>query len=179
MPQGALTTPLRLQPHTAELLYCWHLAALLTARRTGQELLRTDAEWVPDQDGFSLYIRPVCVGTKGSLAVTAATDALLYTITSPVGPYFSGGFAPVKVLPCHSLLHSTGLRVNELRPRQRAACGSGCALTHWARPGQLLAENNFKRAWPGGTGDTKVGGNYAGTMMPARLAAESGCSQIL
>ena len=35
------------------------------------------------------------------------------------------------------------------------------------------------RAWPGGTGNFKVGGNYAPTMKPAALCAEEGYSQVL
>ena len=36
-----------------------------------------------------------------------------------------------------------------------------------------------KRAWPGGTGNSKVGGNYAPTMKPAAEAAAKGYSQVL
>ena len=35
------------------------------------------------------------------------------------------------------------------------------------------------RAWPGGTGNSKVGGNYASTMKPAAEAAANGYSQVL
>ena len=38
-------------------------------------------------------------------------------------------------------------------------------------PVRLYADDNFVRAWPGGTGDTKVGGNYAPTIFPQSLAA--------
>jgi branched-chain amino acid aminotransferase len=39
--------------------------------------------------------------------------------------------------------------------------------------------NQYVRAWPGGTGNFKVGGNYAPTMKPAALCAEEGYSQVL
>jgi branched-chain amino acid aminotransferase len=35
------------------------------------------------------------------------------------------------------------------------------------------------RAWPGGTGDTKIGGNYAMSMLPGVEAMEQGFSQML
>jgi len=46
-------------------------------------------------------------------------------------------------------------------------------------PIKLTADTRFVRAWPGGTGDAKVGGNYAATMKPAAEAAAEGYSQIL
>lgn len=36
---------------------------------------------------------------------------------------------------------------------------------------RLLADPQFVRAWPGGMGDTKCGGNYAPTIMPQLHAA--------
>lgn len=39
------------------------------------------------------------------------------------------------------------------------------------KPVRLLADPQFVRAWPGGMGDTKCGGNYAPTIMPQLHAA--------
>jgi branched-chain amino acid aminotransferase len=47
------------------------------------------------------------------------------------------------------------------------------------KPIKLLADNTYVRAWPGGTGDAKVGGNYASTIKPASEASDRGYSQIL
>lgn len=46
-------------------------------------------------------------------------------------------------------------------------------------PIRLTADTSYVRAWPGGTGNAKVGGNYAPTMKPAAEAAKDGYSQIL
>ena len=46
-------------------------------------------------------------------------------------------------------------------------------------PIRLTADTNYVRAWPGGTGNSKVGGNYAPTMKPAAEAAAGGYSQVL
>jgi len=43
----------------------------------------------------------------------------------------------------------------------------------------VLAETGFRRAWPGGTGSNKVGGNYAPGLMPQKLSAAKGYSQVL
>ena len=46
-------------------------------------------------------------------------------------------------------------------------------------PVRLTADTPYVRAWPGGTGNSKVGGNYASTMKPAAEAFNDGYSQIL
>jgi len=43
----------------------------------------------------------------------------------------------------------------------------------------LLAGDEYVRAWPGGTGDSKVGGNYGPTILPQMEAAKKGYSQVL
>eukprot|EP00978_Attheya_sp_CCMP212_P026746 scaffold88486_cov46-Attheya_sp.AAC.1 len=47
------------------------------------------------------------------------------------------------------------------------------------KPIRLTADSHFVRAWPGGTGNSKVGGNYAPTMKPQAIASKSGYSQVL
>lgn len=44
---------------------------------------------------------------------------------------------------------------------------------------RLTTDTPFVRAWPGGAGASKVGGNYASTIMPGASANERGYSQIL
>lgn len=46
-------------------------------------------------------------------------------------------------------------------------------------PVKLYADRQHVRAWPGGTGDKKVGGNYGPTIRPQILAAQRGYSQVL
>ena len=48
------------------------------------------------------------------------------------------------------------------------------------QPIKLFADTANVRAWPGGVGSNKVGGNYAPSIEPSRMAAERhGCSQVL
>eukprot|EP00922_Rhytidocystis_sp_ex-Travisia-forbesii_P054762 GHVS01081142.1.p1 GENE.GHVS01081142.1~~GHVS01081142.1.p1 ORF type:complete len:422 (-),score=22.21 GHVS01081142.1:230-1495(-) len=47
------------------------------------------------------------------------------------------------------------------------------------KPIQLKAETKFARAFPGGCGDYKVGGNYGATIYPQQLAANEGYGQVL
>jgi branched-chain amino acid aminotransferase len=104
-----------------------------------KKLVATDKSWIPEGEGYSLYIRPTYISTHPYIGVAAAQSAKLYCILSPVGPYYPSGFAPIK----------------------------------------LLADPSNVRAWPGGTGNTKIGGNYALSIKPGMEAIEEGFSQIL
>lgn len=63
-------------------------------------LLKVEERWVPKERGYSLYIRPAMIGTTASLGVKSCTDAILFIILSPVGPYYPTGFAPVSLYAC-------------------------------------------------------------------------------
>jgi len=104
-----------------------------------RKLVQIDAEWVPHDSSSSLYIRPTMIGTEATLGVSPATEAKLFVILCPVGPYYSTGFKPVN----------------------------------------LMADPNYVRAWPGGSGYTKMGSNYAPTLWTQRLAESKGCHQCL
>jgi len=104
-----------------------------------KELLRMDADWVPGQDGYSMYMRPFMFSTTPWLGLTQCTEAMIYVLLSPVGPYFKSGFKPIK----------------------------------------LYVDEEYTRAWPGGTGHVKAAGNYGPTVAPQIQAARAGCSQAL
>ena len=46
-------------------------------------------------------------------------------------------------------------------------------------PVRLTADSHYVRAWPGGTGNCKIAGNYAPTMKAQALANEAGYSQVV
>lgn len=60
-----------------------------------KQLVTTDAGWVPETVGYSLYLRPVLFGTEALLGVRPADEYALVIIASPAGYYYS---EPVKVL---------------------------------------------------------------------------------
>ncbi|KNC48808.1 branched-chain-amino-acid aminotransferase [Thecamonas trahens ATCC 50062] len=104
-----------------------------------KELVRLDKDWIPRKPGYSLYLRPTAIATQESLGVGAPSASKLFVITSPVGPYYKSGFAPVR----------------------------------------LLADEHHVRAWPGGIGYTKAGGNYAPTVVPQKKANDAGYAQVM
>lgn len=61
------------------------------------ELIRLEADWVPHNEGTSLYIRPTMIATEPMLGVRPADQYLCYVILCPVGAYYKGGIAPVKI----------------------------------------------------------------------------------
>ncbi len=62
-----------------------------------KELVRLEADWVPHTEGTSLYIRPAMIASEPMLGVRPADEYLCYVIVCPVGAYYKGGLAPVKI----------------------------------------------------------------------------------
>ncbi|WP_316842717.1 branched-chain amino acid aminotransferase [Pedobacter gandavensis] len=52
-------------------------------------LIEIDKNWVPNQDGYSLYIRPVMFATDPYLGVRASDKYTFCLLTTPTGPYYS------------------------------------------------------------------------------------------
>lgn len=59
------------------------------------ELVRVDADWVPDRRGSSLYIRPFMYATDRFIGIKIADTYRFMIITSPAGVYYP---KPVRVL---------------------------------------------------------------------------------
>ncbi|THU94860.1 branched-chain amino acid aminotransferase II [Dendrothele bispora CBS 962.96] len=60
-----------------------------------KELIRLDRHWIPREPGHSLYVRPTLIGTQKYIGVAPPSEALLFVICSPVGPYYPNGFKPI------------------------------------------------------------------------------------
>lgn len=67
-----------------------HLEAIKT-------LVSLDQDWVPDQQGASLYIRPTMIATSAKLGLGASTKYCHFIIAGPAGSYFEGGLTPISV----------------------------------------------------------------------------------
>lgn len=104
-----------------------------------KQLVELDRDWIPEQEGASLYIRPFIIATDPYLGVRPSESYLFLIICSPSGLYYPEGLAPVKI----------------------------------------YVEDSYVRAVRGGTGFTKTGGNYAGSIRAQVIAHEKGYSQVL
>jgi branched-chain amino acid aminotransferase len=61
------------------------------------KMCKMDSRFIPDQPGFSLYLRPTMIGTQRTLGVGPPGSALLFVIASPVGPYYPTGFKAISL----------------------------------------------------------------------------------
>lgn len=102
-------------------------------------VVSVDADWVPEKEGTSLYIRPFIIASEPFLGVRAAKEYLFMVILSPVGPYYKSGLAPTKI----------------------------------------FVEDEYVRAAVGGTGYSKIGGNYVAGLKSQEKAHDKGYSQVL
>ncbi|HEX8333349.1 MAG TPA: branched-chain amino acid aminotransferase [Segetibacter sp.] len=56
---------------------------------------------------------------------------------------------------------------------------TGPVQPYFTKPIKLVTEQKLIRAVPGGTGEAKTGGNYAGSLMAGQLAKQKGFDQII
>lgn len=104
-----------------------------------EAIVAQEKDWIPTEEGTSLYIRPFMFATEKAVGVHPAKSYKFLIILSPVGSYYPEGIDPVKI----------------------------------------YVEDEFVRATKGGTGFTKCGGNYAGSIAAQEKAAELGYTQVL
>jgi len=62
-----------------------------------KQLINVDIDWVPSQEGTSLYIRPFIIATDPYLGVRPSYTYQFIIITGPVGAYYKEGINPVKI----------------------------------------------------------------------------------
>ena len=60
-------------------------------------LVEVDKDWVPEEEGTSLYIRPFTIACDPFLGVRASNTYQFIIILSPVGAYYPEGLDPVSI----------------------------------------------------------------------------------
>ncbi len=64
-----------------------------------KQVIKGNAAWVPPYgSGATLYIRPYMFATGEVIGVQPADEYQFRILTTPVGPYYSGGVKPVKIV---------------------------------------------------------------------------------
>lgn len=63
-----------------------------------EEYVKIEQSWIHDDPGFSLYLRPTYISMTNKLGVHAPTEARMFFIASPVGPYFPTGLKPIDIV---------------------------------------------------------------------------------
>ncbi len=62
-----------------------------------KRLVEIDQDWIPTEEGTSLYIRPFVIATDPFLGVRPSDTYKFIIILSPSGPYYPEGLNPVKI----------------------------------------------------------------------------------
>jgi len=62
------------------------------------QLIALEKDWVPHDDGASLYIRPTMIATDPLIRLQASETYLFYIICSPVGHYYANGMKPTGII---------------------------------------------------------------------------------
>src|SRR5699024_5907463 len=62
-----------------------------------KKLVAIDKDWIPTDEGTSLYIRPFIISTEPFLGVAPSKEYKFMIILSPVGAYYAEGINPVKI----------------------------------------------------------------------------------
>lgn len=62
-----------------------------------KKLVSIEKEWIPTEEGTSLYIRPFVIATEPCFGVRASHTYKLLILLSPVGAYYASGMKPVKI----------------------------------------------------------------------------------
>lgn len=112
-----------------------------------KDLIKLDHDWIPEKEGYSLYIRPTAIGNAESLGLRKVGNCKLYVILSPAGPYYPTGFAPVKLFADTVNVRAwpggvgnvkvAGNYGPTIQPSHDAAVDHGCGSSLW-----LYGENH-------------------------------------
>lgn len=98
------------------------------------ELVKLDADWVPSQEGCSLYIRPFLFASEELLGVRPAEEYKFIVFTSPVGAYYGD--------PVHVKIETEYSRASEGGVGFAKAAGNYAAALY---PAKLGEEQGFRQ----------------------------------
>ncbi len=67
------------------------------AKAAIEKLVSVEKDWIPSEEGTSLYIRPFIIGMDPHIGVHPAHHLMFMVICCPVGAYYPEGLDPVKI----------------------------------------------------------------------------------
>lgn len=88
-----------------------------------KQLVAVDHEWIPKEEGTSLYIRPFVIATEPALGVSPSKQYLFMIIMSPVGAYYPEGVNPVKIFVESHYVRAVAGGVGEAKTAGNYAAG--------------------------------------------------------
>ena len=63
-----------------------------------KKVVRDNSDYIPSTTQGALYVRPIIFGSGEGVGVAPSTEYMFVVYVSPVGPYFKGGLAPIKLI---------------------------------------------------------------------------------
>ena len=88
------------------------------------KVVKANKKFVPPYGtGASLYIRPFVIGTGARVGLGPASEYLFIIFVTPVGPYYKGGFKPVKALVIEEYDRAAPLGVGDCKVGGNYAAG--------------------------------------------------------
>lgn len=80
-----------------------------------KELVQLEKDWIPTNEGHSLYIRPLMFANDPYIGVKPGEQYKLMIMLSPVGPYYPEGFKPVPILATDKYVRAVRKGVGECK----------------------------------------------------------------
>jgi len=74
-----------------------------------------------------MYLRPLVIGTGARVGLGPASEYLFVLFATPVGPYYKGGFKPVKALVVEDFDRAAPMGVGDCKVGGNYAAGLGGA----------------------------------------------------
>ncbi|HOV15763.1 MAG TPA: branched-chain amino acid aminotransferase, partial [Spirochaetota bacterium] len=88
------------------------------------KVVKANKEFVPPYGtNATLYVRPILLGMSAHIGLKVSEDYLFMIIVTPVGPYFKGGFKPVKMLVVEDLDRAAPFGVGDVKVSGNYAAG--------------------------------------------------------
>jgi len=63
-----------------------------------KKVIRDNADYIPNTKQGALYVRPIIFGSGAGLGVAPSIEYTFVVYVSPVGPYFKGELAPIRLI---------------------------------------------------------------------------------
>mmetsp|Transcript_39330 Transcript_39330/g.47657 ORF Transcript_39330/g.47657 Transcript_39330/m.47657 type:complete len:407 (-) Transcript_39330:165-1385(-) len=118
-----------------------------------KKLVDLDQHWIPDKEGYSLYLRPTAMGTTPTLGIAPPSEAIIFCICCPVGPYFPSGLSPVSLFLSESVVRAWpngvgaakvgGNYAPTVAPQVAAKKSTGCAQVLYTFRGHGDGDENL------------------------------------
>ena len=88
------------------------------------KIVKINSRFIPPYGSdATLYVRPILLGISPHIGLSPSEDYLFMMMATPVGPYFKGGFKPVKMLVVEDLDRAAPFGVGDIKASGNYAAG--------------------------------------------------------